>query len=134
MLHTLRQIVDDDEKWRQILRGLNKTFYHQTVKAEQIEEYIINETGIDLKPFFNQYLRDTRIPTLEYAVVGNEIRYRWTNCVDNFNMKVKVYINGEMQWLTPTLRWQTLQVDSPYKSFEVDKDFYVAVFLSTNIK
>ncbi len=134
MLHTLRQIVDDDEKWRQILRGLNKTFYHQTVKAEQIEEYIINETGIDLKPFFNQYLRDTRIPTLEYAVVGNEIRYRWTNCVDNFNMKVKVYINGEMQWLTPTLRWQTLQIDSPYKSFEVDKDFYVAVFLSTNIK
>ena len=55
------------------LRGLNKTFYHQTVKAEQIEEYISKETGMDLHSFFDQYLRDTRIPTLEYAVIKNEI-------------------------------------------------------------
>ncbi len=66
MLHTLRQIVNDDEKWRSILRGLNKDFYHQVVKGSQIENYMIDKTGMKLKPFFDQYLRDVRIPVFEY--------------------------------------------------------------------
>ncbi|MCG6187326.1 M1 family metallopeptidase [Maribellus maritimus] len=133
MLHTLRQIVNDDKKWRKILRGLNETFYHQTVKAEQIEKYISGETELDLESFFNQYLRDTRIPTLEYAIVDNEIRYRWTNCVNDFNMPVKVYINGEMKWIQPTGRWSRLKQSGNYKSFEIDKNFYVAAFPITVI-
>jgi aminopeptidase N len=63
-MHTLRQIVNDDEKWRTILRGL-KHFYHQTVTTKQIEDYLSSTVGIDLV-FFHQYLRDTRVPTLEY--------------------------------------------------------------------
>lgn len=133
MLHTLRQMVDDDEKWRQILRGLNSTFYHKTVTAEQIENFMSEKTGLDLEPFFNQYLRDTRIPTLEYAVVKDQVRYRWTNCVRGFNMKLKVYINGEMKWLEPTQRWQNVTLDKPFDSFTIDPDFYVAVFQSTKI-
>ncbi|MDZ4329200.1 MAG: M1 family metallopeptidase, partial [Flavobacterium sp.] len=46
MLHTLRQIVNDDEKWRGILRGLNSTFYHQTVTTKQIEDYLSQQVGI----------------------------------------------------------------------------------------
>ena len=134
MLHTLRQIVDDDEKWRQILRGLNSTFYHQTVTAEQIENYISEQTRLNLELFFNQYLRDTRIPTLEYAVVKDQIRYRWTNCVSGFNMKLKVYINGEMKWLEPTQRWQNLEFEIPFESFKIDDDFYVAGFPLTEIE
>lgn len=134
MLHTLRQIVDDDEKWRQILRGLNKTFWHQTVKAEQIEEFISVETGLNLDSFFDQYLRDTKTPTLEYAVAGDEIRYRWVNCTENFTMKIKVYINGEIQWLHPGRRWETFKLKENYHSFEIDPNFYVAVFQSTVIK
>jgi hypothetical protein len=30
MLHTLRQWINNDDKWRGILRGLQKDFYHQT--------------------------------------------------------------------------------------------------------
>ena len=52
MLHTLRQIVDDDNKWRSILRGLYKKFYHQTVTSAQIENYLTKHTGINLAPFF----------------------------------------------------------------------------------
>jgi len=66
MLHTLRQLVEDDELWRQTLRGLNKTFFHQTVTTEQIENYISKKTGKDLKAFFDQYLRNTEIPKLDY--------------------------------------------------------------------
>lgn len=128
MLHTLRQIIDDDEKWRQILRGLNKEFYHQTVKSEQIENFISEHTGLNLQSFFDQYLRDTRIPTFEYALVKGEIRYKWTNCVNDFNMKIKVYINDELHWLQPNKRWQRLSIEKSIKTVNVDKDFYVASF------
>ncbi len=133
MLHTLRQLINDDEKWRQILRGLGKEFYHQTVKSEQIEHFISEKSGIDLQLFFDQYLRDTRIPTFEYALINGEMHYRWTNCVKGFDMKVKVYINDEMYWLEPTLRWQKMNLEAPIRLVNVDKDFYVASFKLTEI-
>ena len=134
MLHTLRQMVNDDEKWRQILRGLNQEFYHQNVLAEQIENYLIQQTGLKLGSFFNQYLRDTRIPTLEYAVEKNQVRYRWTNCVKGFNMKLKVLTNGEVIWIEPTQQWQNLKLDKLVESFKIDPDFYVAGFCITEIE
>jgi aminopeptidase N len=134
MLHTLRQIVDDDQKWRQILRGLNKEFYHQTVKSEQIENYLSEQTELNLKPFFDQYLRDTRIPTFEYALLNGSMQYRWANCVKGFHMKIKVYINGEMHWLEPAQKWQNLKKKEPIRSVEVDHDFYVASFLCSEIQ
>lgn len=134
MLHTLRQIIGNDEKWRQILRGLNSTFYHQTVTAEQVENYMAEQSGLGLKAFFDQYLRETQIPTLEYAVVNNQIRYRWTNCVPDFKMKLKVYVNDKLQWIEPTRRWQNLELAGAFESFRIDKDFYVAGFCISEIK
>ncbi|MDO5974203.1 M1 family metallopeptidase [Flavivirga jejuensis] len=125
MLHTLRQLIEDDEKWRHILRGLNKDFYHQTVTTQQIENYLSLKTGIDLTEFFNQYLRTVKIPTLEYAIEKNELKYRWTNIVDKFDMPVQVNINGNEQWLFPISDWKTLPFESKITLFKVDRDFYV---------
>ena len=127
MLHTLRQIVNDDEKWRTILRGLNSTFYHQTVTTKQIEDYLSKAVGLDLKSFFDQYLRDIRIPTFEYKVQGNNLEYRWTNCVPDFNMPVKVKVNGKEQWLKPQAEWIIMLKTPKDLKLEVDKDFYVNV-------
>ncbi|MNF22646.1 Aminopeptidase N [compost metagenome] len=128
MLHTLRQIVNDDEKWRSILRGLNSTFYHQTVTTKQIEDYISQQVGIDLNTFFNQYLRDTRIPTLEYYFKDGKLGYRWTNCVPGFNMAVKVNLNGTEKLLNPTTEWNSLENKTETPKLEIDKNFYVAGF------
>jgi aminopeptidase N len=128
MLHTLRQIVNDDEKWRTILRGLNSTFYHQTVTTKQIEDYLSTSIGIDLNPVFHQYLRDTRIPTLEYFFKDMQLGYRWTNCVLGFNMPVKVVINGTEQLLTPTTEWDTVAARIENSKLEIDTNFYVASF------
>jgi len=125
MLHTLRQIVNDDAKWRSILRGLNKEFYHQTVTSQQIEDYLSAKVGMDLSPFFNQYLRDTRIPELEYQQSGNTLKYRWANTVAGFNMPVKVLVNGKEEWLKPTTTWQELRGVTPKASIKVDPNFYV---------
>ena len=128
MLHTLRQIVNDDEKWRGILRGLNSTFYHQTVTTKQIEDYLSQQVGIDLSTFFNQYLRDTRIPTLEYFFKDNQVGYRWTNCVTGFNMPVKVTLNGKEELLQPETTWKNVPVNAKNSKLEIDKNFYVASF------
>ncbi|MBG6111375.1 aminopeptidase N [Flavobacterium sp. CG_9.10] len=128
MLHTLRQIVNDDEKWRTILRGLNSTFYHQTVTTKQIEDYLSKSTEMDLSAFFNQYLRDIRIPTLEYFFKNDKLGYRWTNCVPGFNMPIKITVNGTGKLLKPTTGWDSISVKSENAKLEIDKNFYVAGF------
>jgi aminopeptidase N len=127
MLHTLRQIINDDTKWREILRGLNKDFYHQVVDGSQIENYISRKTGIDLKPFFDQYLRDVKIPVFEYYVKDNNLTFRWNNCVPRFNMPLKVWVAGTAKNITPSSRWTTIKLDSSNPEIMVDKDYYVAV-------
>lgn len=125
MLHTLRQLVEDDEKWRQILRKMNVEFYHQTVTTQQIEDFLSRETGKDLTTFFNQYLRTTKIPTLEYKIDKKNLSYRYTNSIDGFDMPIQVKIDDKENWLFPNSEWKTLKIDSKIKSFEVDKDFYI---------
>ena len=127
MLHTLRQLIEDDEKWRRILRGLNSTFYHQTVTTQQIENYISKESGIDLTEFFNQYLRTTKIPTLEYKIENKVLKYRWTNIVEGFDMPVQITINKKEQWLFPKADWKTIPINSNASTFAIDRDFYVYV-------
>ncbi len=125
LLHTLRQLVNDDEKWRQILRGLNKTFYHQTVTTKQVEDYISQQSGLDLKPFFNQYLRTALIPVFESEVEGNTLKYRYGNVVDDFTMPLIVIVNDSEVWLTPITHWQTKTFDFKPETVKVKKDFYV---------
>jgi aminopeptidase N len=120
MLHTMRQVLNNDEKFRQILRGLNKDFYHQTVTTEQIEKYISEKSGIDFSSIFNQYLRTTKVPVLEYSQNGTELKYRYTNVVKNLNLPVK--FNNET--ISPTESWQkiTLKNGAPV---EFNKNYYI---------
>ncbi|GAA0729360.1 M1 family metallopeptidase [Aquimarina litoralis] len=123
MLHTLRQLIEDDEKWRSILRGLNKKFYHKTVTTKEIEDYISEQSKIDLTEFFNQYLRDTRIPTLEYRRDTKELKYRYIDIVKGFDMPVRLKIDGKDKWIQPKASWQTLQVKA--SKIDIDPNFYV---------
>ena len=125
MLHTLRQLIDNDEKWRLILRKMNADFYHQTVTTKQIEDFLSKETGFNLNPFFNQYLRTIKIPTLEHTIENKTLKYRWTNTVANFEMPLKTTINGEEKWIYPTSTWKNLALTSAGTSFLIDENFYV---------
>ena len=123
MLHTLRQLIENDEKWRSILRGINKTFHHQTVTTKQIEDYLSQESGKNLSSFFDQYLRDTRIPNLEYKITDDGLAYRYTNCVEGFDMPVYVEIDGKQQWIFPTETWTSVKTTKRY--FKVDRNFFI---------
>lgn len=124
MIHTFRHLLEDDDLFLRILRGLNEKFYHQTVTTKQIEDYMSQMSKIDLTEFFNQYLRTTLVPTLEYKIKGDEITYRWTNIVEKFDMPVKV-ANSD-QWLFPNADWKTEKLKSgTEKGFKIDRNFYV---------
>jgi aminopeptidase N len=128
MIHMIRQIIDNDEKFREILRGINLTFYHRTVTSSQIEDYISRQAKIDFSKVFDQYLRTTQIPVLDYRLTGDSLAYRWINCVPGFNMAVKVHLNGST-WLYPTQTWKRLKLDrsSAGETIAVDKNFYVGL-------
>jgi len=129
MLHLIRQLFDDDEKWRQTLRGLNKEFYHQTVTTQQIENYISESYGKSLDKVFDQYLRTTQIPTFTYRVLGNQLLYKWENTVDGFNMPIRVFINGEPEWLKPnSASFKALPNLPENADIMVDPNFYVGDF------
>ncbi len=132
VLHTLRQVINDDEKWRSILTGLNTEFYHQTVNTADIENYIERESGMNLKPFWNQYLRTTKIPTLEYYFKGNKFAYRWINTVPGFDMPLKVTINNEEQWIYPTTNWINEYTKDAKSELTINSNFYVAGFRNMN--
>lgn len=125
LIHTIRQVINDDQKFREILRGLNKDFYHQTVTSKQVEDYFSQKSGTDLSRIFDQYLRTTQIPTLELKADGDKLKFKWSNCIQGFNMPVKLS-NG--QWIHPTTAEQKIKlVGSNFSSIDVDKNFYINV-------
>ena len=125
LLHTIRQIIASDTTFRYILRGLNKDFYHKTVNTKDIEDYFSKKSGKDFSKVFDQYLRTTNIPVLEYKIKDGYFSYRWTNCVEGFNMPVKTETS---EWLYPGTSWKKevapVGLDMVLK---VNSNFYITV-------
>ena len=126
MLHTIRTVINNDDQFRAILRGLNATFYHKTVDTHQIEDYMSQKAGIDLSKIFDQYLRTTQIPQLEYRYEGGEVNYRWTNCVPGFAMPV--YLGaGNAVLLKPVTNWQKTKLPEGVSVEDINPNYYVTL-------
>lgn len=130
LIHNIRQLINNDEKFRQILRGLNKTFYHKTVTTAEIENYIAKQSGLKLDKVFDQYLRYTKIPVLEYKIDKGILSYRWLTDVKGFDMPVRVTLkNGTYSLIKPTNDWKTIKVDTSITAdnFKNDPAFYIDI-------
>ena len=125
MIHMIRQIVDDDEKFRGILREMNRIYYHKNVSSSEIENFLNQRIKPDLTAFFDQYLRTIKIPVLEYKIKGNSIKFRFKNVVKGFKIPVKVYINGTEEWIKPGEYWQSISSNDHILSFKIDPNFYI---------
>ncbi len=125
LVHLIRQLFDDDEKFRMALREMNKRFYHATTTSAAVEKFWSEQLKRDLSPLFDQYLRSTKIPTLQVEKNGNKIKYRWSDCNSNFNIPVRVTVDGNPVWIEPTTTWKTFKGKSSVNSFEPDKNFFV---------
>ncbi|WP_316808475.1 M1 family metallopeptidase [Pedobacter agri] len=130
LIHNIRQLINNDEKFRQILRGLNKTFYHKTVTTAEIENYIAKQSGLKLDKVFDQYLRYTKIPVLEYKIDKGILSYRWLTDVKGFDMPVRVTLkSGTFSLIKPTNDWKTIKVDASVnaENFKNDPAFYIDI-------
>jgi aminopeptidase N len=125
ILHTLRQLVDNDTLWREILTGLNTHFYHQTVTSKQVEGYLSEKTGKDLTAFFNQYLRTTKIPKLEYMVNDKGLQYRYVNVVKNFDMPIRIFVDDKEHWIFPNKEWTGEGFENFEGGVNFDDNFYI---------
>jgi predicted metalloprotease with PDZ domain len=126
--------MHNDEQFRNMLRFLNKKFYHQTVTTQDIQDAMTGFTGFNLTGIFNQYLRTVQVPVLEYYMSpGKEkLFFRWTNCVDGFDLPVYVGAGDQQQLIRPvSTEWRELLLPAGgierLKPEEAAQYFYIKV-------
>jgi hypothetical protein len=117
--------------FREILRGLNKTFYHQTVTSSQVEKYISNHAGFDYGKVFDQYLRNIQIPRLEiyFAPGGKMVSYRYTNCINGFDLPLVLKNGNDSLKIIPGSDWKTIELREGQAPFfnakEIEEMYYI---------
>lgn len=124
VIHTIRKIMSNDERFRQLLRALNRDFYHKTVTSSEIENYISQFAGYDFSPLFNQYLRTTKIPKLTYRLKKNKLQYRFEDAVEGFTLPLGIQGKKTKAILHPSPEWKEIKWKDGY-GFEIDKNFLI---------
>jgi aminopeptidase N len=134
MIQTIRNSMNNDEKFRMMLRNLNQQFYHQTVSTLEIQFAMEKYAGYPLKPLFDQYLRHTEIPVLElqFSQDGKEVKYRWSNCLPTFNLPLFIKTDSEDLKIEPiTGSWKTAVIPNGYNVFfnptAIEFKYYIKV-------
>ena len=94
VLHTLRNVIDNDDLWFSILKNFAIDNAKSHVSTETFLNYIIRATGKNYQLVFYQYFYDHRPPTFEYYQEGQMFYYRWTNVISGFAMPVDIDLNG----------------------------------------
>ena len=129
MLNTLRHIVNDDIKWWKLFLKYSETFRNKIIDNQTVINFFNKETRMNLTPVFNQYLKHTTIPKLEYRKTKGKLQYRWKADETKFNMPVDIKIKSKKYRLYPTNTWNT----SKYKINKLEdvevltNDFYIDV-------
>ncbi|HTN19838.1 MAG TPA: M1 family metallopeptidase [Pelobium sp.] len=131
MLHTIRQVINDDKKWRSILTGLNQKFGKKTCAGNDVINYFNKETGLNLSPIFNQYLQFKNIPVLELRQNGKKVECRWLTNVADFNMPLRLN-NKQQTWIKPTSKWTVIANAITVKAIKIKPDFYIETKILTD--
>jgi len=124
LIHMIRVLMNDDEKFRQMLRGLNKDFYHKFVTTQEVEAYINKFSGMDFTALFNQYLRSTMIPTLEYYIKDTKLYYHFANVVPGFKLPLMLSAGDYSVKIEPTADWKHTTWDQGF-NVNFSKDDYL---------
>lgn len=124
MIHMIRMMLQDDNRFRELLRKMNLKYRHQTVSGKEIENFIQAETRLKLDRFFEQYLRKTEVPVLNIQKNASGFSYQWSNCIEGFDMPVLVFINKKPQWLYPSTAAQQFIIKGR-SSIKISPDFYI---------
>jgi aminopeptidase N len=127
-LHTLRNIINNDTLWWKILASYSENFKHKIINTAIVVSFFNKQTGMDLTPIFNQYLRYKNIPKLEINRKSEQLEYRWKTDVADFNMPLDVKIDGKEMRIVPTTTWtksnikntNTTKIEIPLDKFFIN--------------
>jgi aminopeptidase N len=125
-INTLRSVVDDDKRWFPLIHDFYQHFKYQNIMTEDVVAYFNQQTGLNLTPMFDQYLRHTAIPTLElkFDETAGTVSYRWQADEKAFAMPVRVGSKEQWQMIYPTTDWQTMKTPLSEDEFSVAIDLY----------
>jgi aminopeptidase N len=126
-LNTVRSVVNDDAVWLKLLHDYYQHFKYQTIMTTDMAAFFNAETGLNLTPIFNQYLRHAAIPTLElrFDDAAHTVAYRWQAEEPGFAMPIRVGRSGDWQIVQPaTTEWKVLPTQVKKEDFEVATDLY----------
>ncbi|MCS6796493.1 MAG: M1 family metallopeptidase, partial [Raineya sp.] len=112
MIHTLRNIVANDEKWFAYLKEFYQTFKGKMTNTDEVMAFWSRKIGMDLVPFFTQYLKFTQIPTFEYKIEGGKFQYRFKADVKDFRMPILVRFGTTEMMLNASTEWETIVFDA----------------------
>lgn len=128
LIHMIREIMDDDQKFREMLRSMNHIFYHQNVASTNIENFITVFSGMDFTCVFDQYLRKAALPVLEYTIKNNVLRYRFQVQGNSFEMSVKI-VGDEELWLKINTEWKYIDLNASAMkdSLNIDPNFLIGI-------
>lgn len=107
LIHTLRHILANDSLFKAMLREMNRKYRHAIVTSTEVEQFISSFTGRDFGLFFDQYLRTTQVPVLEWTVRRDELFVRWANCVKGFAMPITIMVNGDERTVPISDQWSS---------------------------
>ena len=125
-INTLRSVVDDDDRWWKLLRDLYARFKYHNIMTEEMVAFFNQQTGKNLTPIFDQYLRHVDLPTLElkFNEADGTVSYRWKADEAAFAMPIRVGAKDRWQIVEPTTDWKTMKTALPKDQFEVATDLY----------
>lgn len=106
MLNTLRHMINDDDKWWAMLLKYSEAHKRQIIDTDMVVAFFSKESGMDLQPFFNQYLRYRNIPKLQLRVANGKLEHRWQTDEANFTMPVGLIVDGKEVRINATNNWQ----------------------------
>ncbi|MDD2986910.1 M1 family metallopeptidase [Flavobacterium sp.] len=131
MLNSLRHMINDDAKWWAMLKKYAETFQYKIIETKDVVQFFSKESGLNLTPFFDQYLKHKAFPELEYKLSEGTLAYRWKADEPTFKMPFEYTVKGKASRLNATTTWQT----SPLKlADEADFKLVTDKFLLTSKK
>ncbi len=125
-LNTLRSVIDDDTKWFALLHDCFQHFKYQDILTEEIVAWFNQQTGMNLTPMFDEYLRHAALPVLElkFDEAAGTVAYRWKADEAAFAMPIKVGTKDHWDLINPTAVWQTMKTSVKKDDFTVPLDLY----------
>lgn len=122
MLHTLRNVLNNDKQWFQIIYDFSQDFKGKIASTQEVIAYFKQKMQREITPIFEQYLKYKAIPTFEYKIENQNLQYRWVSDVKNFSMPVFLEIDGSLLQLEAKSYWQEYPFGSRAETLQVRTD------------